>query len=125
MKRHLATKPKLWEITAFFVEFLQEMTQAVSQVKTEAYSLLDLPTPSSKQSLQISPDPIGIMDACKRTLDDMRRVESVLRGRSRGKNKIIESDNSGMRIVPPLTFIENSDFPSLPQLSPLHSEAIA
>ena len=60
------------------------MTATISEVKSLAYSLINVPQPNTKM-MQITPDISSIMVACKKTYDDIKRAESIIRGHVKGK----------------------------------------
>lgn len=72
------------EMLNYFSSYLQDMSGMISQVKAMVYSLINITHPAPRLT-QVSPDIHSIMAACKRTYDDLKRTESILRGHTKGK----------------------------------------
>ena len=85
MSAYLGSQPQLEELLSYFSSYLKDITRTVVQVKTLVYSLINVAPPTPKHQLDINPDPATIMSACKRSLDDMKRIESVLKGHLKSK----------------------------------------
>jgi hypothetical protein len=60
------------------------MSGMIAQVKAMVYSLINITHPTPRLC-QVSPDIHSIMAVCKRTYDDLKRTESILRGHTKGK----------------------------------------
>lgn len=83
------------ELANYFSSYLRDISTIVSQLKSYAYSIINVPQPSLK-NMPITSDISSIMAACKRTYDDIKRVESILKGHAKGKGN--ESSASGSRV---------------------------
>ena len=74
---------------------MRDISTIITQVKSHAYSIINVPQPAQK-IMAISSDISSIMAACKRTYDDIKRVESILKGHAKGKGN--DSSVSGSRV---------------------------
>jgi precorrin-6B methylase 1 len=83
------------ELLNYFASYLRDIAATISQVKSLAYTLVNVPQPPLK-NIQVAPDISSVMNACKRTFDDIKRVESIMRGHTRGKES--ESSQSASRV---------------------------
>jgi hypothetical protein len=92
------------ELVSYFASYLRDMSAVISQVKGLAYTLINIPQPAFKNSPIVN-DISSVMSACKRTYDDIKRTESILRGHIKGKNspsssRITYSNNKVQEITP-------------------------
>lgn len=104
MNTYLPSQPQLGQLLLYFSQYLEEVTRSITQVKSQAYALLQVATPSSQMPAHVMPEPTAIMAACKRSLDDIRRIESVLRGHSKMKEATPPEEANPTRLVPRLNF---------------------
>jgi hypothetical protein len=69
----------------YFASYLRDISTTITQVKTLAYTLINVPQPQSKPS-PIRTDIASVMAACKKTYEDIRRIESIMRGHVKGRS---------------------------------------
>lgn len=61
------------ELANYFASYLKDISSIITQVKSHAYSIINVPQPAHK-NMVITSDISSIMAACKRTFDDIKRV---------------------------------------------------
>lgn len=82
------------ELILYFASYLREMSAVISQVKSLAYSLINIPQPAAKNPT-INNDIASVMSACKKAFDDIKRTESIMRGHVKGKESPSSSRITG------------------------------
>lgn len=92
------------ELVSYFASYLRDMSTAISQVKSLAYSIINIPQPPIKHA-SIANDIASVMAACKRTHDDIKRTESILKGHVKAKespasSRVILSNNKIPQVTP-------------------------
>lgn len=78
MERKLR-REKEEDITEFMNHYLVDSHKTISKIKEHVYSFIDIsisPNPSKKTF----PTVPSIISACKQNMDDLKRIESVLKG---------------------------------------------
>jgi hypothetical protein len=72
------------ELLQYFSSYLTDTTAAIADIKNLMYELIDIELPLAK-GLTVPSDILSIMGACRRSYDDLRRTEAILRGHVRAK----------------------------------------
>jgi len=98
------------ELVSYFASYLRDMNAIISQVKSLAYTLINVPQPNVKTQI-ITNDIASVMSACKRTFDDIKRTESILRGHVKGKetpasSRMVLSNSNIQSIISPVKTTE-------------------
>lgn len=61
------------ELVNYFASYLRDISATISEVKSLAYMLINVPQPNTK-NIQVTSDIASIMMACKKTYDDIKRA---------------------------------------------------
>jgi hypothetical protein len=72
------------ELLDTFSTFLNDSVSIINQLKKSIYDILNIPI--KQTDVFIQPNIISVTSNCKRTLDDLKRISSILKGYALSKN---------------------------------------
>lgn len=73
------------DINTFLSSFFTDLGRTVSRIKDLVLTLINVNIPSLPD-LEIGNDMLSIVSACHKTYNDLKKVESLLRGHVRAKS---------------------------------------
>lgn len=72
------------ELLEFFSSYLTDTCNTIANIKNIVYELIEI-EPSQLSKKKVTPDIFDVMAHCKKTFDDLKRTECILKGHVRAK----------------------------------------
>ncbi len=80
----LDSQPSAEKLIDYFSSYLSDITLLIMDIKQQVYQIINVSTISQKKAI-INNDIPSIMSACKKTFEDLKRIETILKGYIKGK----------------------------------------